>query len=120
MGFIDKKNDRFGRSLDFVNDAAKALLEFAFHAGAGLQQTDIQGAHANIFERGRNIAGQDAMDEALDDGGFADAGLAGEDGIILAATHEDIDALADLLVAADDGIDIAFASFFGEIDGEAL
>ena len=59
------------------------------------------------------------MREAFDDGGLADAGLAGEDRVVLAAAHEDVDDLADLLVAADDGIDLALARPLGEVDGEA-
>ena len=70
------------------------------------------------LQRGRHVAGQDAVHEAFDDGGFADAGLAGEDGVVLAAAHEDVHALADFLVASDDRVNLAFARFFGEVGGE--
>ena len=116
--FVNEENDRLGRLLDFVDDLPKALFEFAFHAGAGLQQADVQRAQAHVFQSGRDIAGDDAQGEAFDDGGFADAGFAGQDGIVLAAAHEDVDDLADFFVAADDRIDFTFAGFFGEIHGE--
>ena len=48
--------------------------------------------------------------EAFDDGRFADAGFAGEDRIVLPAAHEDVDDLANLLIAADDRIDLAFCA----------
>src|SRR5690606_13987423 len=70
--------------------------------------------------RWRHVAGDDALGEALDHRGLADAGLAGEDRVVLAAAHEDVDQLADFLVAADDGVHLAAAGLFGEVDGEAL
>ena len=42
----------------------------------------------------------DAQREALDHGGLAHPGLAGEDGVVLAPAHQDVDDLPDLLVAA--------------------
>ena len=57
--------------------------------------------------------------EAFDDRGLADAGLAGQDRVVLAAAHQDVDDLADLLVAADDRIDLALARPLGQVDGEA-
>ena len=59
-------------------------------------------------------------DETFDDGGFAHTRFAGEDGVVLAAAHEDVHALADFLVAADDGINFALAGFFREVGGEAF
>jgi len=64
--FVDEKNHRFGGSLDFVNDAAKALLEFAFHARARLKQTDIQGTDTDLAEGRRDIAGEDDSREGLE------------------------------------------------------
>ena len=58
--------------------------------------------------------------EAFDDGGLADARLAGEDGIVLAAAREDVDDLADLEIAAEDGIDLAVLGVLREIDGELI
>ena len=59
----------------------------------------------------------DAEGEALDDGGLADAGLAGEDRVVLPAAHQDVDDLADLGVAADDRVDLAGAGALGEVGG---
>jgi hypothetical protein len=51
----------------------------------------------------------DALREALDDGGLAHAGLADEDGIVLGAAREDLDGAADFGVAADDRVELALA-----------
>ena len=58
-------------------------------------------------QRRRHVAGRDALGEALDDRGLADAGLAGEDRIVLPPPHQHVDDLADLLVAAEDRVHLA-------------
>src|SRR5262245_35805773 len=60
------------------------------------------------------------MSEPFDDRGFADAGFASENWIILSTAHQDVDALADLLVASNNRINFAFFGFFGQIGREAF
>ena len=71
------------------------------------------------LQRRRHVARGDAQREAFDHRRLADARLAGEDRIVLPAAHQDVDDLADLLVAADDRIDLALARLLGQVDGEA-
>ena len=62
-----------------------------------------------------HVAADDALGEALDDGGLADAGLADQDRVVLGAAREHLDDAADLLVAADDRIELALARELGEV-----
>ena len=57
---------------------------------------------------------------ALDDRGFADAGLADEDRVVLGAAGEHLDGAADLLVAADHRVEFAFARHRGHVAGVFL
>ena len=45
---------------------------------------------------------------------------ADEHGVVLTATHEDIDDLPGLFIAPDDGVDLAGSGFFGEVFTEAF
>ena len=74
----------------------------------------------HVLEHRRHVAAGDAGGKAFDDGRFADARLAGEDRVVLPAAHEDIDELADFLVAADDRIELALFGPLGPVDGELL
>ena len=47
--------------------------------------------------------------EALDHGGFADAGFADQNGVVLAAAGENVDHLADFEIARQHGIDLCRA-----------
>jgi len=58
--------------------------------------------------------------KTFDHGGVPHPRLAGEDGIVLPPAHQDIHELPDLLVAPDDGVDLAVAGPFRKIDGELL
>ena len=57
----------------------------------------------------RHVAGDDALGEALDDRGLADAGLADQHRVVLGATAEHLHDAADLVVPADDRVELALA-----------
>ena len=116
---VDEHDDRVRRRLHLVDHLAQPLLEFALHAGAGLQQADVEREQPHARQHRRHVALHDAMGKALDHRRLADARLAREDRVVLAAAHQDVDHLADLLVATDDRIDPPAPRFLGQIDGEA-
>ena len=120
MGLVDEQDDGLGRGLHLIDDLAEAVLEFALHRGAGLEQADIEHPQADVLEHRGDVAAGDAQGEAFDDGGFADAGLAGEDRVVLAAAHQHVDDLADFVVASGDLVEGAVAGTLGEVDGEFL
>ncbi|KWT97198.1 hypothetical protein APY03_1758 [Variovorax sp. WDL1] len=105
---------------EFVEDALQALLEFAAVLGTGEQGGHVQGQHALALEGLGDLAGDDALGQALDDGGLADAGLADEHRIVLGAALQDLDGAADFLVASDDGVELAQARALGEVEGVFL
>ncbi|RUP50218.1 hypothetical protein BC936DRAFT_139965 [Jimgerdemannia flammicorona] len=66
-----------------------------------------------------DVATDDALSEALDDSGLADARFADQHRVILGATSEDADDAANLVVAADDRIEFAGLGLGGlKWDGE--
>ena len=66
-----------------------------------------------------HVAGDDALGEALGDGRLADARLADERGVVLRPADEDLDDPLDLLLAADDRVELAGAGGVGEVDARA-
>ncbi len=107
MRLVDEKDDGLGARLDLLDHRLQAVLEFALHARAGLQQAKIERAQCDVAQGRRHVAGRYAERQALDDGGLAHARFAGEDRIVLATTRQDVDHLTDLEVAAEDRIDLA-------------
>ena len=62
-----------------------------------------------------HVAADDALRQALDDGGLADAGLADEHRVVLGAARQHLDDAADLLVAADHRIELVLARQLGQV-----
>ena len=57
----------------------------------------------------------DALRDTLHDGGLAHARLADEHGVVLGATREHLDGAANLVGAADDGVELAGAGEVADI-----
>ncbi|MNO77453.1 hypothetical protein D3C76_685640 [compost metagenome] len=120
MGLVDEQDDGFGRRFHFVDHALEAPLEFALHAGAGLQQAQVQRQQLDTLQGVRHFSGGDARGKPFDHGGLAHPGLADHDRIVLPPAGEDVDHLADRAVAAEHRIEPALAGLLGEVVGEAF
>ena len=120
VGLVDEEDDRAGRGLDLGDDLLEPVLELALDAGAGLEQAEVERAEDDVLERRGDVALGDPQGQALDDGRLADAGLAGEDRVVLAAADQDVDHLADLGLAADDRVDLPLPGPLGEVDRELV
>ena len=68
-----------------------------------------------LRKRRRHVPRHDALREAFDDRGLADAGFADQHRIVLAAPRENRDDAFDLVVATDDRIEFAGARELGEV-----
>src|SRR5271166_4519603 len=118
--FIDEENDLAGGIFDFSQDGLQAVFEFSAIFCAGQHGAEIECDYALVLEDFRNVTRNDALGEAFDDGGLADAGFADEHGIIFRAAGENLDHAADFFVAADDGIEFPAAGLLGKIASVSL
>ena len=96
------------------------LLELAAVFGAGDQRAEVERQQALVLQALRHVAVDDAQRQALDDRGLADAGLADQHRVVLGAARQHLDRAADLLVAADDRIELALARRLGQVAGVFL
>ena len=118
--FVDEQNDAAFGDLHFAEDGFQAVFEFAAVFRAGDQRAEIERDDALVFQAVGHVALHDPQREAFGDGGFADAGLADEDGIVFRAAGEDLDDAADFLIAADDRIELALPGAIDQIDAVFL
>ena len=105
---------------DLFEHGLEPLLELAPVLGPRHQGADVQGDDALVLEPLGHVARDDALGQALRDGGLAHAGLADEHGVVLGAPAEHLDDAADLVVAADDRVELAPPREVGEVAAEAL
>ncbi len=115
MQFVDEQNDLPVGFRDFLQHRFQAVLEFAAIFRAGNQRGEIQCDHALRTQHFRHIARDDALREAFHDGGFSNAGLADQHGIIFRAARENLHDAADFIVAADHRIELAAPREFDQV-----
>jgi len=101
-----------------LQHALQPLLEFAAVLGAGEQRGHVEHQQPLALQAFRHFLVDDALRQALDDGGLADARLADQHRVVLGAPLQDLDAAADFIVAADHRVELAGAGAVGEIKGE--
>ena len=114
--FVDEQDDAALVGRHFLQHGLEPFLELAAVLGAGQQAGHVEHQHTLVLQALGHLAVDDALRQALDDGRLAHAGLADEDGIVLAAPLQHLDGAADLVVTADHGVELALARAVGEVE----
>src|SRR5207245_4688147 len=83
----------------------------------GEQRRQIEHQQALVLQALGHFAVDDALRQAFDDRGLADARLAYQHRVVLRAALQDLDAAADLVVAADLRVELALAGPVGQVQG---
>ena len=87
----------------------QAVLELATVLGTRHERAHVKLDEVAVAQGRGHVARDDALGDALDDGGLAHAGLADEHGVVLGTAGKDLNGAADLLSAADDRVELARA-----------
>ncbi|MDH6549847.1 hypothetical protein M2162_003944 [Streptomyces sp. SAI-041] len=120
MQLVDEGDDLPVGVLDLREDGLEPFLELTAVLGPGDHGPEVERDEPLVLERLGHVPLDDPLGEPFDDGGLADAGLADEDGVVLGTTRQHLDDPADLLVAADDGVELAVPCGGGEVGSELL
>ena len=116
---VDEQDD-VAAGADLLQDLLQALLEVAAVAAAGHQGAEVEGVELLALQRLGHVVGDDALGQAFDDGGLAHAGLADEHGVVLGAARQHLHDALDLLLAADDRVELAVAGQLGQVAAELV
>ena len=101
--------------LDLLEDGLEPFLELATELGAGDECPEVERDDPLLLERLGHVAADDPLGESLGDGRLADARLADEDRVVLGPAGQDLDDATDLVVAADDRVELAGTGFRGQV-----
>ena len=112
---VDERDDLALGVGDLLQHRLEALLELAAVLRAGDHRADVERDHALAAQAVGDVALDDAPRESFDDRGLADARLADEHRVVLRAARQHLDDPANLLVAADDRVDLSGAGRLGEV-----
>ena len=112
---VDEEDDAALGTADLLEHGLESLLEFAAVLCAGDQRAHVEGEDRLVLQALRHVAADDALGQALGDGRLADARLADQHRVVFRLAREDADDVADLAVAADDGVKLVFAGALDQI-----
>ncbi len=115
--FVDEQDHLPFLLRQFVEQAFEALLEFTPVLGAGNKGPHVQGEQALAFQAIWHFAVDDALGEALGNGGLAHARLTDQHGVVLGTALQHLDGAADFVVTADHRVKLAFFGTLGQVDG---
>ncbi len=101
--------------LDLLEHGLQALLELAPELGPGDQGAEIERDHPLVAQGLGHVAADDPLGEALDDRRLAHARFADQDRVVLGPPTEDLDDPPDLVVAADDRVELACPRLGGQV-----
>ena len=112
--FVDEEN-RLRPGGERGDDRLEALLEVAAIPRACQQRAGIERKDFRILQRALHIVVKKPRGEALGHGGLADAWIADEHGVVLAAAAEHFDRPLELLGASDQRIEQSLTRPFGQV-----
>ena len=101
------EEDHIAALHDLVDDSLQAFLKLAAVLRARHESCHRQGHDALLLQEARHGACGDACGKAFRDCRLADARLADEDRIVLRAPRQTLHDALDLLLPADDGVELA-------------
>src|SRR4051812_11498739 len=105
---------------DLLHHLLEALLELAAVLRAGDEGREIQRVDLLALQQLGHVGVRDALGEALDDGGLADAGLPDQHGVVLRAPREDLHDPLDLGLTPDDRVELAVGGELGQVAPELV
>ena len=115
MEFIDEEDDLAVRLLDFVQDGFQTFFELAAELGSRNQRAHVQREQGLVLEVVRYIALDDALGKAFGNGRLTDTGFADEARVVLGLPAQDADDVSDLVVTADDRVQLLVPGHLGQV-----
>ena len=120
MHLVDEQDNLALGALHFVEHRLEPFLELAAIFGARDQRAHVERHQRAALEAVGHVAIGDPQCKAFGDRGLTGAGFADQGGIVLGPAGEDLHGPADLLVTADDGIELAVACRLRQVAGVFL
>ena len=117
---VDEEDDLPLGLFDVLEDGLQPLLELPAVLGAREERADVERPDAPALQALRHVPRDDALREPLDDRGLADSRVADENGVVLRPARKHLDDAADLLVAADDRVELAGLGELRQVAAELL
>ena len=102
----------------FLHDRLEAFFELTAILRARDDERDVERENPLVRQEVRDVAEDDLLRQAFDDGGLADARLADEHGVVLRPAAEHLLDALDFVLAADERVEVVLHRRLGEVAAE--
>ena len=116
---VDEQDD-VAAGLDLLEHLLEALFEITAVARTGHEGAEVERVELLAGQSLGHVVGDDALREALDDGGLADARLTDEHRVVLGAARQHLHDALDLAIATDDRVELLLPGERGEVATELV
>ena len=117
MQLVDEQDYPAAFRDDRIAHVLEPLLELTAHFSTGNDFTHIQGQEPSVEQGVRYVGVGNALGEAFDNHGLADARLTDNRRVVLLAAGECLDNAPDFLFPADDRVELTLARHLREVGG---
>ncbi len=104
--FVDEQDDSTVGGLDLLEHGLEPVFELAAIFRSGDQRPQVQRHDTLVDQLRRHIASDNPLRQPFDDRRLADSGFTDQHRVVLATSREHLDDATDLLVSADDRIEL--------------
>ena len=115
MYLVNDEDDVAGLAY-LLDQALHTAFKLATELGARHQRGEVEEVDLLLPQLEGHVAGDDALGQTLGNGGLAHARLADEAGVVLLAAVQYLHHALDLLLAANDGVQLAVPGALAQID----
>ena len=119
VDLVDEQHDVAARA-DLLEDLLQPLLEVAAVTAAGDERAEVERVELLARQRLGHVVGDDALRQALDNGGLAHAGLADQDRVVLGPARQDLHDAFDLFMTSDDRVELAVTGELRQVPAELV
>ncbi len=119
MQLVDEQDD-VAAGVDLLEHLLQAFLEVTAVPRPRDQGTEVQRVELLVLQRLGHLAVHDGLRQTLDHRGLPDAWLTDEHRVVLGAPGQHLHHPLDFLLAADDGVELAFHRGGGEVAPELV
>jgi len=117
---VDEEDDAALGLFHLVQHGLQPFLELAPVLGPGDEGAHVQVEDGLVLQGAGHVPFDDALGQPLGDGGLAHAGLADEHGVVFGFAGEDADDVPNLLVPADDRVQLILSGRLHQVGAVLL
>ena len=113
--FVDEGDDLAVGTFDFAQNSLEAFFEFTAILRTRNHPGQIKSNELLVLQRFGDVASDDSLSEAFDDGGLTDAGLTDQNRVVLGSTRQHLNHATNFAIATNHRVQLALTCDLSQV-----